>query len=162
MTKRISQCREISTSSVALFCATLGVSSFALNWLWEMLQMPAYVEMAGRSWAQTAGLCTRAAFGDVVLTFGVFGLGSLAAGRLRWSSDGEWNAYAAAALIGATFATVIEYHALAMGRWSYTNYMPIVPALGIGLWPLLQLTLLAPAALWIARHCCRRRTSDES
>ena len=49
------------------FFAALVLSAFALNWLWDMLQMPAFEEMAGRSWGETALPCARAAVGDVAM-----------------------------------------------------------------------------------------------
>ena len=44
-----------------------------------------------------------------------------------------------------------SYMALAAGRWSYTERMPVVPVLAAGLWPPLQMTLLPPLTFWIAR-----------
>ena len=41
--------------------------------------------------------------------------------------------------------------ALAAGRWSYTERMPVVSVLGAGLWPLLQMTLLPPLTFLFAR-----------
>jgi hypothetical protein len=139
------------------FLAALAVVAFGLNWLWEMLHMPAYADMAGRSWRETAGRCAAASLGDVALTLGVYGLGALAAGRPRWGAEGGWNAYAAAGLLGAVFAAAVEWKALADGRWSYTDAMPVVPALGVGLWPLLQLAVLVPASLWVAGRWIGRR-----
>lgn len=141
---------------LCLFVAALLVSAFGLNWLWEMAQMPAYAEMAGRSWGQTVPTCTLAAVGDVGMTLAIYAAGALAAGSLRWGLQRRWNVYAAAAILGAAAATAIEWRALASGRWSYAERMPIVPVLGVGLWPLLQLTLLVPAALWIAAWWVRR------
>ena len=138
------------------FLAALGLVAFPLNWVWEMLQMPAYREMAGRSWAETVGTCTLAALGDIAVTFAALGLAVLVAGRLRWGEGGGWNVYAAAALTGVLFATVIESGALSAGRWSYTDRMPVVPVLGVGLWPVLQLALLVPASVRAARWLARR------
>ena len=56
----------------------------------------------------------------------------------------------AAALIGAAVGSPVEWYALASGRWSYTNRMPLMPALGIGLLPVLQLALLVPASIFLA------------
>ena len=126
------------------------LASFGLNWVWEMIQMPAYREMAGRPWSDTLELCTIATLGDVLLTVLVYGVGALAAGDVRWGMPGKWNVYAAAALLGAAVASVVEWRALAAGRWSYSDRMPIMPFLEVGLWPFLQLTLLVPAAVWIA------------
>src|SRR5713226_9123430 len=86
------------------YFAALFVAAFGLNWLWEMAQMPAYAEMAGRSWRETLPRCTVATLGDVVITFAVYGVGSLAAGQVRWGVTGKWNVYATAALLGAVNA----------------------------------------------------------
>lgn len=126
------------------------LASFGMNWLWEMAQMPAYQEMAGKPWSETLELCTIATLGDVLLTLLIYGVGGLAAGRVQWGMPGKWNVYATGALLGAVVATAVEWRALAVGKWSYMNHMPIVPVLEVGLWPFLQLTLLVPAAIWIA------------
>lgn len=106
------------------FWSALALVAFVLNWVWEMLQIPASRETAGRSWAETLGPCTLAALGDVGLTFAVFGLGALAA--------------------------AVEARSTASGWWSYMDRMPVVPVLGVGLWPLLQLALLIPASIRVA------------
>lgn len=145
------------TSRVQLiFAAALAAVAFVLNWAWEMAQMSAYRELAGRSWAETLVPCTAAAAGDVGLTFAVFGLGALASGRLSWGEERRWNVYAAAALLGVVLAVAVEWRAAASGRWSYTDRMPIVPVLGVGLWPLLQLVVLVPLSIWIARCFAER------
>ena len=146
-----------SSRSLWSFFAALLLASFGLNWLWEMVQMPAYVEMAGRTWRDSLRPCTVATFGDVAVTFAVLGVGALAAGQVRWGMSGKWTVYAMAALLGAACAVVFEWNALATGRWTYNGRMPIVPLLGVGLLPLLQLSLLVPGALWLARWWCNRR-----
>jgi hypothetical protein len=132
------------------FIVTLVVAAFGLNWLWEMVQMPAYAEMAGRSWRETAPRCTVATLGDVAVTLAIYAVGALAAGRLRWGMKGAWNVYVTGAILGGASAVAIEWRVLGSGRWSYSERMPIVPGTGIGLWPLLQLTLLVPLTFWIA------------
>jgi len=132
------------------FFVALFVFAFGLNWLWEMLQMPAYVKTTADSWQAKVLVCTVASLIDGVITLGVYGLGAFLTGRLRWAARGEWRVYLTFALGGAICAVVIEKFALAFGFWSYGDRMPILPMLGIGLLLLLQLTLLLPAALWIA------------
>jgi hypothetical protein len=132
------------------FFAALCLAAFGLNWPWEMAEMPGYAEMGGRPWGETVLRCTVATLGDVAMTFAVYGIGALAAGRLRWGIAARWNVYATATLLGGACAVAVEYYALASGRWSYTDRMPIVPLLGVGLWPLLQLALLVPLAIFLA------------
>lgn len=147
--------RSLETSRSAwLFFAVLGVLAFVLNWLWEIVQMPAY-EPPARASASTALAHVVPSLGDVALTFAVYGVCALAAGR--WRLAGAWNEYAAAALLGGACAVAYEWKALASGWWSYNNRMPVVPLLGVGLWPLLQLTLLVPVAFCVATRWSRRR-----
>ena len=115
-----------------------------------MTQMPAFVEMARRTWRETALACTVATFGDVAITLAICGIGTLAAGDIRWGMRGNWNVYAATALLGALCAAAFEWFAQAIGRWTYNENMPVVPGLKLGLWPLLQLTLLTPLSFGIA------------
>lgn len=143
-----------STRPLWLYFIVLLVAAFVLNWIWEMAQMSGYAEMSKQLWRETALVCTVATLGDVAITLGIYGIGALASGQPRWGLENRWNIYATAALLGAACAMAIEWRALALGRWTYTDRMPIV--VGVGLWPLLQLTLLVPAALWIAAWSTRR------
>lgn len=140
------------------FAATVFVS-FILNEIWEMSQMSAYVETAGQSWTSTLGLCTRAAVGDVGITVSIYAAGALAAGELGWGLRGRWNIYATTALWGLASAALVEHSALAAGRWSYTGRMPVVPGLGAGLWPLLQMALLPPLTFVFARWWAGRNAT---
>jgi hypothetical protein len=88
-------------------------------------------------------------------TLAAYGVGALAAGR--WRVAGAWNVYAAAAILGGLFTDAYEWRALAAGWWSKAEAMPVVPALGVGLWPLPRLALLVPAALWLATRWAGRR-----
>ena len=138
------------------------LASFVLNEIWEMAQMSAYVETAGYSWTSTLGFCTRAAVGDVGIILGIYAAGALAAGDLHWGLRGRWNIYATAAVLGLAYAVLVEHAALAAGRWSYTERMPVVSVLGAGLWPLLQMTLLPPLTFWIARRWAGRSATKGS
>ena len=136
--------------------AATVLGSFILNEIWEMAQMSAYVETAGYPWTNTLGRCTRAALGDVVIILGIYLTGALISGGLRWGLRVRSSMFATAAAVGLAYAVLVENLGLAAGRWSYTERMPMVPVLGVGLWPLLQMTLLPPivflfAKWWVAR-----------
>ena len=89
------------------------LTAFGLNWMWEMLQMPAFVEMTGRSWRETVMACTVATMGDVSITWAIYGIGAFAAGNDRWGSTGGWNVYAATMLLGGVCAAAFEWFSLA-------------------------------------------------
>ncbi len=91
--------------------------------------------------------------------FWIFAIGALAAHSLSWGLRPRWNVYLAVALLGAMHAIWIEQAAIAAGRWSYTDAMPTIPSLGVGVWPLLQLALLTPLTVWLSsRYALRKRT----
>jgi hypothetical protein len=135
-----------SVRPIRVFFVALALAAFLLNWLWEIAQMPAYTVPA-RSLGASALAHVVPGLGDVAITLGAYGIAALAAGRLSWGMTGRWNVYATVALLGGASATAYELIALAQGWWSYSDLMPVVPVLGVGLWPLLQLTLLIPAAV---------------
>lgn len=133
-----------------LFIARLFLISFALNWAWEMSQMIVYSGFQNRSMLQRILICTVATFGDAFLTLGIYTIARFIARLSRRETKNAWKLYAAAMLLGAACAVIIERIALLSGHWFYTNQMPSVPLLGVGLWPFLQLALLVPLAVWIA------------
>lgn len=45
-------------------------------------------------------------------------------------------------VFGVVVSILIEYYALSTGRWTYNELMPIIPFLGTGLTPTIQLGLL--------------------
>jgi len=124
-----------------------------------MAQMSFYAQTAGSSWRRTLGLCMRAAAGDVEIILGIYAIGALAAGDPGWGLRGRWNIYATEAVLGLACAALVEHAALATGRWSYTESMPVVSVLGAGLWPLLQMTLLPPLTFVFARWWADRRST---
>jgi hypothetical protein len=96
------------------FFVPLFVSAFVFNWLWEMWQMSAYVEMAGRSWRETALACMLASVGDAFITLLVYAIGALATWNLRWALKGGWRVYLLAALLGDAVGI---YRAHAESAW---------------------------------------------
>jgi hypothetical protein len=138
------------------FIAATVFASFVLNEIWEMAQMSAYVETAGYPWKSTLGRCTRAAVGDIGIILGIYLTTALVAGGLFWGLRVRSWVFAATAVAGLAYAVLVENLGLSAGRWSYTEHMPVVPMIGVGLWPILQMTLLPPlvfvfAKFWIAR-----------
>ncbi len=51
-----------------------------------------------------------------------------------------------------TFFTDFEWHAVRAGRWAYSDLMPIVPLLQVGLAPVLQWLVVPPIVVYFLRH----------
>jgi hypothetical protein len=70
-----------------------------------------------------------------------------------WKSDirnlriSDFHQYALLALIGLGVAAFVEVKAQLLGRWEYTDAMPLV--FGLGLSPLIQMTVLLPLSVCI-------------
>ncbi len=49
-------------------------------------------------------------------------------------------------------AVAIEWYAVAVGRWEYNSFMPIIPFVNVGLTPAIQLGLLGFMTLKIQKY----------
>lgn len=121
--------------------------------LWEYAHIGLYT---GYEWmVPVLGMCIIATVGDVFYTAFLIGL----IGVLK--RDGVWFIratqldYVALSIFGFIIALAIEYRALALGRWGYTEYMPIIPYLEIGLSPVLQMVVLLPFSIFLTRYALR-------
>ncbi len=130
-------------NSSIIFYGVLFAVAFGLNWIWESGQMFAYTAEAGDSRAKSFLFCTLAAGADAVVTvvISIF-LKSL-------TKPAGAKIYFSAAVSGAMCAIVFELFALRFGFWSYGERMIVLPILGVGLLPFVQLTLLVPLAIWM-------------
>lgn len=124
----------------------LGIG-FVLNFLWEMLQMDLYTDGAGRPYAidllgATAG-CLLASIGDVLVIGVVYLLGWVHVRRSDWIRNFDW--WSIVLIVGGLvlLAIIIELVSVDMLRlWGYTDAMPLVPVVNVGLFPTIQLALL--------------------
>lgn len=132
------------------YMSVAAVTAFVTNWIWEMAQMNAYRDMADKSWRETVGLCTIASLGDILLAFLAYVIGAAVWRDWRWAWSGRLRVYIALAAFGLAIASAVELGAIASGRWSYNERMPLMPGTRLGLLPLAQLTLLVPLSFWTA------------
>jgi hypothetical protein len=116
--------------------------AFGLNWIWEISQTFAF-EMSGVSGGKMLLFCTFAAVIDGIVTIAIFWIlhKIIAVVNLKF--------YLSAAVLGALSAVFFEQVAFTFDLWSYDDKMPVLPVLGTGLLPFLQLTILVPAAIWL-------------
>ena len=127
------------------FYTGLAGIAFGLNWIWEMAQMFAFEIKPEESRLQIFFFCTLASVIDSLVTIGIFGL------LTRINLSNLILFYLLAVLLGALCAFIFEWFAFRFELWKYNSVMPIVPIIGIGLLPFVQLTLLVPLAIWLAR-----------
>ncbi len=125
------------------FYPLMAITSFGLNWIWEMAQMFAFEIKPEESRLKVILFCTLASVIDAAITIGIYGILS----RIKLSNP--FLFYLLAALFGALCATFFEWFAFRFELWRYNQAMLIVPIVGVGLLPFVQLTLLVPLAIWL-------------
>jgi len=130
----------------------LAFLAFLTPWFWEMLQMPAYSEMADQPWAKTAGTCALATFGDLTIIGVVYSLIAVKNENWRWGLTPARIDSLIAALICAGVAITLEKVAISQGHWSYTDAMPRLPGNEIGLPPFVQLSVVIPVTLAVSHR----------
>lgn len=103
------------------------ITAFLLNWLWENLHSVFYASY--REGSITSFILFRAAIFDALVVLVII-----------FISQKFFAANNSATIVGGLVAAVImEIWALGTGRWQYSNLMPIIPFLNIGLTPAIQL-----------------------
>ena len=115
--------------------------ALGINYIWEMVQMPFYQEMRysdPRAWL----FCFRASVGDAVFSVLVFLGGWLLFRAWDWPKKLNFPKVAFLVVIGVAAATITELVALKGDRWAYTRLMPLLPIIGVGLVPVIQLAIL--------------------
>lgn len=112
---------------------TIFVLAFVSNMVWENLHAVLYVHYKGNPITEL--ILLRAA------TFDALFITALAVifFTVAYFNKRKWYAL----IFGVTFAIALELYALETGRWAYTELMPIIPFIGTGITPTVQLGLLS-------------------
>lgn len=128
----------------------LFICSYLLNLLWEVVHSLLY------NWNQFPlenniyfyiPKILKATLGDAFIVSIIFAINSLFRKKIEWICLIKKIDYLVFILFGLIFAILIELRALTLGLWSYSQYMPTI--LGIGLTPLIQLSITGIIALFL-------------
>ena len=128
----------------------LGVSLTA-HLLWEFVQLPLYTIWTTGTGKQRAFAVLHCTAGDAMIA-GLSLLVALAVfARRAWPSTGVLRVYVASLTLGVVYTIYSEWlNTSVRGSWAYSDLMPVVPAIGTGLAPLMQWLLVPTLAQWIA------------
>lgn len=126
------------------------VVAVAVNYAWELAQTPLYagVDFPGAAWH-----CFVASLGDGLLLLFIYAAVAVAMRSLDWYMHPGVEAYFAMAAVGLAVGVAVEWWGLHLARrWQYSELMPIIPGVGVGLAPILQMLLLPPAIFIAVRR----------
>lgn len=130
--------------------------SFLLHFVWEFVQVPAFVGMMEMNHWEGIKLCMSATFGDVGFALVAYWIASAVARSRHWVLQPTRLPVAVFVAVGLGLTVGFEYYYTNISlRWAYSELMPLVPPFGTGLLPLLQWAVIPPAALWLSSRDLR-------
>ena len=121
------------------------VLAFLLNFAWELVQLPLY---KGASYdIQHIAFCALASVADALMVLLLYLCFALLNKKPVWFQDTGFRQVLILMIIGGIGAIIGEMAHTSAGNWAYTDSMPVLPILNIGLSPVLQFFLL-PALIY--------------
>jgi len=137
---------------MALYLGLLGAS----NLLWELAQLPLFTVIDDRGLAYALYAALHCTGGDLLIGGISLGLAWRLVGSGRWPAQRQRAVATAATAAGLVYTAFSEWmNTQVHGTWTYSELMPVLPWLGIGLTPMLQWLLLPPLCL-TAAHALER------
>ncbi|OIO55174.1 hypothetical protein AUJ46_01855 [Candidatus Peregrinibacteria bacterium CG1_02_54_53] len=133
-------------------------ASFTLHLFWENFQAPLYQGFT--SFRQHFWICLKATGGDLLFMLVIYTSLALIHRDPLWISNRPTYAHPATwiimPLIGALLAIAFELWAVYVAnRWQYAA-MPLIPVVGVGLLPVLQMIIIPLAAVAISLRLAPR------
>ena len=128
----------------------LVLVAFVLHLAWENLHLPLYTGYENLGGGLPVTLY--ATLGDVTYTFLAVLFHTAFERDWFWIKKAKRADYALFAFFGLLVALFVEYKAEVLGLWHYTDAMPIIPVLHVGLSPVLQMSILLPFSIFLTKR----------
>jgi ABC-type uncharacterized transport system fused permease/ATPase subunit len=123
---------------------TVFVVAVFLNYLWELAQAPLYVGLERYNTA-VFWHCFVASLGDGIMVLLIVAAGWIALRQSDWFFRPGVRGYLVILTAGFLLAVLVEWVAVhVLNCWEYTENMPKLPGLDIGLVPIAQMLVLPP------------------
>lgn len=137
------------------------VVALMINYPWELAQSVLFVRpTSSKGWWWH---CLVASAGDGLLVCLIYLAGYGVFGRQDWHEQARARHYAVMLGMGALVAIAVEWVAMDIAkRWEYTDSMPLVPLIDIGIVPIVQMLALPPVIFALAAAYHRRVGRDSA
>jgi hypothetical protein len=126
-------------------------STFILNFIWEMTQSELGLYAGHGGDLVSAAICARAALGDVLIVGIIYAIMAVIYKTKLWLFNPTRSTWGVLVMVSASVAILVEWWGLETGRWAYSELMPTVPFLELGISPILQMVILVPLITLIVR-----------
>jgi hypothetical protein len=134
----------------------IGIFAFLLSFPWEILQSPFFQGMTAALHGVAVRICTLATLGDVGLMLLNFWIVAWVGGGRHWPLQPTMARMAGFTGLGLAATILFEILAIQVWhRWHYSDLMPTIPILEVGLIPLLMWGVLPPLVVWFVHRQLR-------
>lgn len=129
----------------------LGLFSFLFFGIWEWMQSPFFTDIS-EDFNKIVFFTIHCTFSDILILFSSVTLLCIFKREIAWIFHPRKMNYILITSMGLFYTLLSEYiNVQLLQRWKYSNLMPIVPGLGIGLTPILQWLLLPSIILLVTK-----------
>lgn len=129
--------------------------SFVLNATWEWIQSPFFVDIT-TDLNTIIWYCIHCTLGDTLLLLVGFILISVYHKNMNWIYHVHLRHYTILSVFGFSYTLISEYiNVYIKHNWSYSQIMPLLPFINVGLVPLVQWIILPPVIVFITKRQIR-------
>jgi hypothetical protein len=128
------------------FALAMFIFAFLLNALWEISQILLYKD--GIYSFSHILFCLLASVADAIMVMLIYFSFAIIYKNALWIQNIKLKQIFFLIIVGAIGAVLAETRHLSIGTWSYSESMPIIPYLNVGLSPILQFMIL-PLLIYI-------------
>jgi len=142
---RIKKVTSLPELNIAFF-------SFLLNFVWEALQTPFFIDISDNIntvvWYRFH--CT---LGDVMITLSSFWLVALISKTRTWFLNPTKGKLLLFVAFGVSYTIFSEIKNVSLNKlWGYSDLMPVIPFIEVGIIPLLQWIIVPPLLIFIVKR----------
>lgn len=137
------------------FVIAVAVTSFVLNFVWELAQGPLYEGFEYD--LKHISFCALASIADMLMVFILLFAFGLIHKNVFWVKNMDVNVVLLLAFVGFSGAILAEVLHTMRGDWSYADTMPLLPVVDVGISPVLQFTILPWLIFLISKKFIKKR-----
>jgi hypothetical protein len=126
-------------------------ASIIFHLIWEIFQLPLYTLWTTGTVHQKVFAIAHCTIGDVLIAAASVLTAGAVFARSGGANAGVARVWTATLALGLSYTIFSEWlNTRVRGSWSYSDLMPVIPLIGIGLAPLLQWIVVPTLAMWFA------------